>query len=310
MAPGRGGPDESEMSAREPLLRLTGLHKDLGGGLSVRRLLPSLPMRSIGPFVFLDHFGPVTVYPSSRMDVRPHPHIGLATVSYLFEGSLMHRDSLGSEQQIVPGDINWMTAGSGIVHSERRPASHACKTYVNHGLQLWAALPRHLEQMEPRFAHTPAADMPCWRDGGALARLLVGSGWGLRSPVATVSDTLLIDLELEAGARLELPALAQEMAVYTVNAPVLLNRTSIAEHTLVPLPGDELPCTLKAGAESARVMVLGGAALDGKRHLWWNFVASDKSLIERAAQRWEDNAFGKVPGDDERIPLPGHYIRR
>lgn len=298
------------MSAREPLLRLTGLHKDLGGGMQVRRLLPSLPRRSVGPFIFLDHFGPVTVQPASHMDVRPHPHIGLATVSYLFEGALMHRDSLGSEQQIVPGDINWMTAGRGIVHSERRPRSHAGSTYVNHGLQLWAALPHAHEQADPQFAHTPAAHIPAWRSGEVMVRLLIGSAWGRTSPVATLCDTLLVDLELDAGANLELPALAEEVAIYTVTAPVHLDHEDIAEHTLVPLPSGSAPHTLKAGPVPARVMVLGGAALDGPRHLWWNFVASDKSLIEQAAQRWEDNAFGKVPGDDERIPLPGHYIRR
>src|SRR3989344_3687007 len=268
-------------------LRLSGQAKDLGGGFTVRRLLPAVQRQAVGPFLFFDHFGPVTVEPDAGHDVRPHPHIGLATVTYLFSGAIMHRDSLGYVQQIEPGAINWMTAGRGIAHSERRPESLANQAYVNHGIQLWAALPVAHEETEPSFVHTPAAAIPQVQVGDATVRVLIGEAFGQTSPVATYSRTLYLDVQLPAGATLEIPALVPEMAVYTVDAPVQLN-------------GD----TVAAGDARVRLMVSGGDALDAPRHMWWNFVSSRKDRIVRAAADWDAQAMGQVPGEVEWIPLP------
>ena len=296
----------------EPLLRLKGHDKDLGGGFTVRRLLPALQRKAIGPFLFFDHFGPVTVHPQDEYDVRPHPHIGLATVTYLFEGAIMHRDSLGSLQQVEPGAINWMTAGRGIVHSERRPEALAARDYVNHGLQLWAALPREHEEAEPAFVHTPAEAIPEVRVGDAVVRVLIGTAFGQTSPVATLAPTLYLDVQLPAGAVLDLPALAPEMAIYGVDVELQLDGDSepLPAHTLGVLPDGHgatvraaVPGPGTAGA-GARFVVIGGAPLDGPRHMWWNFVSSRKERILQAAQDWEDQAMGQVPGEVEWIPLP------
>ena len=226
-------------------LPLTGHAKDLGGGFTVRRLLPAVQRKAVGPFLFFDHFGPVTVAPGDSHDVRPHPHIGLATVTYLFSGAIMHRDSLGYVQQIEPGAINWMTAGRGIVHSERRPESLANQPYVNHGIQLWAALPLAHEEADPSFVHTPAAAIPQVQVDGASVRVLIGEAFGQTSPVATYSRTLYLDVQLPAGATLEIPALVPELAVYTVDAPVSLNGGEVPAHILaVAEPGQPLRCLL------------------------------------------------------------------
>ena len=286
------------------LLRLTGHHKDLGGGFTVRRLLPALQCRSVGPFIFFDHFGPVTVEPSAQYDVRPHPHIGLATVTYLFEGAIMHRDSIGSEQQIEPGAINWMTSGRGIVHSDRRPESLEQRTYVNHGIQLWTALPLEHEEVEPAFVHTPATDIPVVELDGATVRVLIGEAFDRRSPVATLSPTLYLDVQLQPGGSLELPVLAQEMALYLVDGGLVLDGEPIAEHTLATL-SPNAPTRLQAADGSpVRCMVIGGDAMDAPRHMWWNFVSSRKDRIVQAAQDWEHQAMGRVPGETEWIPLP------
>ncbi|MPM91132.1 hypothetical protein SDC9_138258 [bioreactor metagenome] len=292
-------------------LRLSGHVKDLGGGLMVRRMLPSLQCRSVGPFVFFDHFGPVTIAAEANIDVRPHPHIGLATVTYLFEGAMMHRDSLGSEQLIEPGAINWMTAGRGIVHSERRPPRLANTAFVNHGIQLWAALPLDEERCAPSFTHTPATRIPKIRVDDAQVHVLVGSAYDERSPVRTLTETLYLDIELQPGGGIELPASALETALYTVSGDVMLGREFIAEHTLAILEHRLVAQINNASRrDAARLIVIGGMRLDAPRHLWWNFVASDTALIERAAQNWEDRTMGSVPGDDEFIPLPGRYVRR
>ena len=290
------------------LLMLTGHFKDLGGGFTVRRLLPALQQRSVGPFLFFDHFGPVTVQPANEYDVRPHPHIGLATVTYLFSGAILHRDSLGSVQQIEPGAINWMTAGRGIVHSERRPPTLAHQSYVNHGIQLWAALPLGQEDCPPSFTHTPASAIGQLVVGDATVRVLIGSAFGVTSPVATMSPTLYLDVQLPAGGMLELPALAQEMAVYTVDAAVQLDGQPLAGHTMAVLP-PAVSARLQAGATGARLMVIGGAPLDAPRHMWWNFVSSNKERIVQAAHDWETDQMGQVPGDTERIPLPAHRFK-
>ncbi|MDB5732625.1 MAG: hypothetical protein JWQ03_2520, partial [Variovorax sp.] len=201
--------------------------KDLGGGFKVRRLLPSAQQRAVGPFVFFDHFGPATERPGEQHDVRPHPHIGLATVTYLFEGAMLHRDSLGTVQEIRPGAINWMTAGRGIVHSERKPERLQGEIYVNHGLQLWAALPLAHEEAEPGFSHTDASAIPALDDQGARVRVLIGEAFGARSPVPTFAPTVYLDLQLPAGAVFELPALAGELAVYAVDAAVSVDGTVV-----------------------------------------------------------------------------------
>ena len=285
-------------------LRLSGHAKDLGGGFTVRRLLPPVQRQAVRPFLFFDHFGPVTVLLDAQHDVRPHPHIGLATVTYLFSGAILHRDSLGSVQQIEPGAINWMTAGRGIVHSERRPPSLADKPYVNHGIQLWAALPLAHEEAEPSFVHTPAAAIPQLRVGDATVRVLIGEAFGHPSPVATVSRTLYLDVQLPAGAALEIPPLVPEMAVYAVDAPVELNGEPLAAQVLaVAGTGDALRLAAP-GESAARLVVIGGEPLDAPRHIWWNFVSSRKDRIVQAATDWENQSMGQVPGESERIPLP------
>ena len=289
-------------------LVLSGHLKDLGGGFTVRRLLPAVQCKSVGPFLFFDHFGPVTVQPTDEYDVRPHPHIGLATVTYLFSGAILHRDSLGSVQQNEPGAINWMTAGRGIVHSERRPLALASQSYVNHGIQLWSALPLGQEDCPPSFTHTPASAIAQRSVGDATVRVLIGSAFGVTSPVAAMLSTLYLDVQLPPQGVLELPALAQEMAVYPVDAAVRLDRQPLAEHTMAVLP-PAASARLQAGATGARLMVIGGAPLDAPRHMWWNFVSSSKDRIVQAAHDWETDQMGQVPGDTERIPLPAHRFK-
>jgi redox-sensitive bicupin YhaK (pirin superfamily) len=283
--------------------QLQGQEKDLGGGFVVRRLLPAARQRSVGPFIFFDHFGPAEELPGVDHDVRPHPHIGLATVTYLFDGAMMHRDSLGTEQLIEPGAVNWMTAGRGIVHSERRPDHLRGVRFVNHGLQLWTALPLEHEEAEPSFSHTPADAIPEVSVGDARARVLVGEAFGARSPVPALSPTLYLDLWLPAGGRMTLPPLAPELALYVVEGDVEVDG--------VPLPVRQMG-VLQAGAASllfthagARLVVVGGAPLDAPRHMWWNFVSSRKDRILQASADWEAMRMGTVPGDDkEFIPLP------
>ena len=289
-------------------LVLSGHLKDLGGGFTVRRLLPAVQRKSVGPFLFFDHFGPVTVQPTDEYDVRPHPHIGLATVTYLFSGAILHRDSLGSVQQNEPGAINWMTAGRGIVHSERRPLALASQSYVNHGIQLWSALPLGQEDCPPSFTHTPASAIAQRSVGDATVRVLIGSAFGVTSPVAAMLSTLYLDVQLPPQGVLELPALAQEMAVYPVDAAVRLDRQPLAEHTMAVLP-PAASARLQAGATGARLMVIGGAPLDAPRHMWWNFVSRSKDRIVQAAHDWETDQMGQVPGDTERIPLPAHRFK-
>lgn len=278
--------------------------KDLGGGFKVRRLLPAAKRRSVGPFVFFDHFGPATEVPGSQHDVRPHPHIGLATVTYLFEGAMMHRDSLGSVQEIRPGAINWMTAGRGIVHSERKPERLFEATYENHGLQLWAALPQAYEEVEPSFAHTAAEDIPSLEVQGVKVRVLVGEAFAARSPVATFSKTIYLDLALPAGARFELPALAPELAIYPVDGDLSIDDEPVEQHTMAMLADGEGAVLTTQGA--VRVVVIGGEPLDGPRFITWNFVSSRRERILEAGTDWSAQRMGHVPGETEFIPLPGH----
>jgi redox-sensitive bicupin YhaK (pirin superfamily) len=283
-------------------LALSGHEKDLGGGFTVRRLLPSANMRSVGPFIFFDHFGPVTEVPDVNHDVRPHPHIGLATVTYLFDGAMMHRDSLGNEQLIEPGAINWMSSGRGIVHSERRAPHLQDHAYVSHGLQLWTALPLAHEEDDPSFTHTPASAIPEVRTGDAHLRVLVGEAFGAVSPVETLSRTLYLDVMLGGGGSLELPALAREVALYPVMGEIAIDGQVLETQTMAVLqPGK--PAVVTA-ALPARFVVVGGEPLDGPRHMWWNFVSSRKNRIIQASADWEAQRMGQVPGETEFIPLP------
>ncbi len=281
-------------------LQITPREHDLGGGFLVRRMLPAASCRSVGPFVFADHFGPVEAGPDDDHDVRPHPHIGLATVTYLYEGAMCHRDSLGTVQRIEPGAINWMTAGRGIVHSERTPEDLRGRRRRTHGLQLWVALPEPLEQAEPSFAHTPASDIPALEVGGARLRVLLGEAFGAVSPVRTASPTLLLDARLDAGDAFPVP-LAAERALYGVDAGFTLDGRPFPARTLVRLHADEEP--LVAADGPLRLAVLGGEPL-GQRFVWWNFVASRRDSIDRAADAWAAGRFDPVPGEREFIPLP------
>jgi redox-sensitive bicupin YhaK (pirin superfamily) len=294
-------PGFSYTAAMSHPLQLIAPHlKDLGGGFVVRRLLPAAARQAVGPFVFFDHFGPLTAQPSDDHDVRPHPHIGLATVSYLFEGAMQHHDSTGALQRIEPGAINWMTAGRGIVHSERTPADLRGALRRLHGLQLWAALPAADEEMAPSFVHTPAAAIPALEVGGARVRVLVGSAFGARSPVAVRSDTLYLDIALSAGDAFPLPP-AAERALYVVEGAVQLDGRTVPAHQMVVLqPGDE---PMISAASDARAVLIGGAPL-GPRHLYWNFVSSRRERLVQAADDWAAQRFAAVPGETEFIPLP------
>jgi len=275
---------------------------DLGGGMLVRRVLPAAARQGIGPFVFFDHFGPIEVRPADNHDVRPHPHVGLATVTYLFEGAIVHRDSLGVTQRIEPGAINWMTAGRGIVHSERRPEDLRDRAYTNHGLQLWAALPVASEEVEPAFVHTPAADIPAVDLGGANVRVLIGSAFGATSPVATFQPTLYLDVNARAGGTIELERSGFERALYAVGGRLEVDGQAVEPHTLAILePG--LAARI-AAPEGARFAVIGGEPLDGHRHMWWNLVSSRKERIDQAKRDWAAQRMGAIPGETEFIPLP------
>jgi len=282
------------------MLQLAPHTKDLGGGFMVRRLLPAVQQRAVGPFVFFDHFGPVEAGPADNHDVRPHPHIGLATVTYLFEGAMLHRDSTGVVQRIEPGAINWMTAGRGIVHSERTPDELRGRQRRSHGLQLWCALPAADEEAEPAFVHTPADAIPALEVGGARLRVLVGSAFGAQSPVAVRSPTLYLDITLAAGDALPLP-LAEERALYLVQGDARLDDRALAPHHLhVLAPGEE---PMLAAEGDARAVLIGGAPL-GPRFMWWNFVSTRKERIVQAAEDWRAGRFAPVPGETEFIPLP------
>jgi len=275
--------------------------RDLGG-FSVRRVLPAQARKTVGPFIFFDHFGPTDLAPGQGVDVRPHPHIGLATVTYLFDGALMHRDSLGSVQRITPGDVNWMTAGRGIVHSERSAPEDRAAGIRMHGLQTWVALPLALEDTAPSFTHVPGATLPRIESDGVRIVVVAGEAFGRRAPTPTTSDTLYAAAQLDAGATLELPADHEERAVYVASGSVELDGIVVAEAQMAVLAGDA-PVRITA-PDGARVMLVGGARLDGDRIIWWNFVASSRERIELAKEKWRAQQYGHVAGDSEFIPLP------
>ena len=276
--------------------------KDIG--FPVKRLLPAAQRQRVGPFIFLDHMGPATFKANSTEgDVRAHPHIGLATVTYLFSGAMMHRDSLGVVQRIEPGAINLMTAGRGVVHSERVPEDIRNDRVPVQGLQMWLALPEDLEQSEPSFAHTPASEIPSCSGPRWVARVLVGTAFGKTSPVRTATPTTYVELQLSAGACCELPASDHELALYIAEGSPRVDAAEVPKHHLITLePGAS--CTLASGGQPSRLMLLGGAPLPGVRHINWNFVSSSREQIDQARDDWRNGRFAMVPGESEWIPLP------
>ena len=283
--------------------------RDLGD-FSVRRLLPAPELQAVGPFIFFDHMGPAEFGPTQGVNVRPHPHIGLATVTYLFEGAFMHRDSLGTAQVVRPGDVNWMIAGRGIVHSERTPdeVRDADGRTRAHGIQTWVALPQAHEEVAPSFAHHAAATLPRFETAGARVTVIAGSAFGRRSPVEVFSPTLYVDaLFVEAGAALALDAEHDERGVYVVQGCVAVDGAEFREGQFAVLARGRT-VALEAREAGSRAMLTGGASLDGPRHVWWNFVSSSRERIEAAKGQWRDHRFAPVPGDPERIPLPDESL--
>jgi len=276
---------------------------DLGEGFSVRRALPSTQRQMVGPFIFWDQMGPAEFLIGTGMDVRPHPHIGLATVTYLFDGEIMHRDSLGTAIPIRPGAIYWMTAGSGIVHSERTGTERRAKGDTLHGLQMWVALPAASEEMDAAFAHHATEEFPEVRDNGKTVRVVLGSLYGKKSPVRTTSETIFADAVLKAGTTLPLDASHEERAVYVIEGEIDVAGDKFGpQRLLVFKAGDAI--TIRAATDT-HFVIAGGAPMDGPRHIWWNFVSSRKDRIEQAKADWTAGHFGKVPGDEiEFIPLP------
>src|ERR1700739_1340963 len=277
--------------------------RDLGDGFAVRRALPPGKRQMVGPFIFFDHFGPVQFVSSKGMDVRPHPHIGLATVTYLFDGSIMHRDSEGNVQEITPGAMNLMTAGRGIAHSERTPENVRTTGGGMFGIQSWIALPQDHEEMAPGFEHFGATSLPMIEDGGLRARVIAGSSFGQKSPVGMVSEWFYAEVMLDAGVSAPLDADHEERAIYVTEGEIDgAGDTFEAPRLLIFRPGDRITVT---AARPSRLMFLGGAALEGPRYLWWNFVSSRKERIEQAKEEWKTGKFALIPGDEkEFIPLP------
>ena len=284
-------------------LLIQGRAHELGPGFAVRRVLPSAKRRMVGPFIFFDHFGPMVVPPGGDgMAVRPHPHIGLATVTYLFDGSIMHRDSEGNIQEIQPGAMNLMTAGRGIAHSERTPDVQRRDGQMMLGLQSWIALPAGSEEIAPSFQHYAAESLPTVKENGFIARIIAGSSFGVKSPVSMVSPWFYTEVNAQAGASVPLDPDHEERAVYVVDGEVeIANERYEGPRLLIFRPGDRI--TVKA-LKPTRMMFLGGDALEGPRHVWWNFVSSSKERIEQAKQDWKTGRFEHVPGEHEFIPLP------
>jgi redox-sensitive bicupin YhaK (pirin superfamily) len=278
--------------------------RDLGDGFQVRRALPSMRRRMVGPFIFFDQMGPIVLRPGHGLDVRPHPHIGLATVTYLFDGEILHRDSLGTVQPIRPGAVNWMTAGRGIVHSERTPPPVRASGGRLFGIQIWVALPQRDEESDPSFAHTPAEALPVIADAGARVRIIAGTAYGARSPVRTSSELFYADAALQPGSRLQAPTEHEERAVFIADGCAsIAGENCLAGQLAVLRP--RAPALIEASEGGARVLLIGGATIDGPRHIWWNLVSSRREQIEQAKADWAAGRFPKVPGETESIPLPG-----
>jgi len=272
------------------------------GGFQVRRAVPSIQARSVGPFVFVDQMGPAIFEPGRGIDVRPHPHIGLATVTFLWEGTITHRDTLGSVQDIQPGDVNWMTAGRGIAHSERTPLDLRGAPHPAHGMQTWVALPKSHEEVAPAFYHHGASSLPRIDLPGVVLRVIAGRAFGEESPVAVFADTFNVAVDMEADAEFAVDARAQERALYVLQGDVQVDGADIPEqHLLVLDPGVRHKVRART---PVKAMLLGGEPLDAHRHMWWNFVSSSKDRIEQAKADWREGRFGVIAGETEFIPLP------
>ena len=273
------------------------------GGFQVRRAVPTLQARSVGPFVFVDHMGPAVFEPGRGVDVRPHPHIGLATVTFLWAGTLRHRDTLGSVQDIAPGDVNWMTAGRGIAHSERSPHAQRTSSQPLHGMQTWVALPKAHEETEPAFHHHPASTLPQREHGGVRLRVVAGSGFGMEASVRVFAGTFNVALDLAPEAELAIDDPAAERALYVLEGDAQLDGADLPGRHLVLLERGSRP-RLRAKTR-LKAMLFGGEPLDAPRHVWWNFVSSSRERIEQAKDDWRAGRFGLIPGDNEEfIPLP------
>ncbi|MCR9136670.1 MAG: pirin family protein [Alphaproteobacteria bacterium] len=279
------------------------------GGFEVRRALPSAGRRMVGPFVFFDQMGPAEFITGQGIDVRPHPHIGLATVTYLYDGEFQHRDSLGTNQMIYPGEVNWMIAGNGVTHSERTSEQTRTGASRLFGIQTWVALPEHAEETDAGFEHHKSEVLPFLQGEGKEIRLIIGQAWGERAPTKTFSEMFYADAVLEAGAMLPMPDDHEDRGLYVTNGSISVSGDTFEKgQMMVFRPGDAI--TVKAGPEGARLMVLGGETLNGPRYIWWNFVASSREKIEAAkdawaAGDWEHGRFQLPPDDrDEFIPLP------
>lgn len=272
------------------------------GGFSVRRLLPAFVQQSIGPFIFFDHIGPVTFAPDQGPNVRPHPHIGLITVTYLFEGHLIHRDNTGAVQTISPHDVNWMVAGSGIVHSERTAPHLHKQNWSFHGIQTWLALPKAYEEATPQFLHFPQKELPFIQKEGIQIRILAGHFQDIVSPIPVFSHTLYVDAHLRQHHTLTIPNEHKERAVYLINGQASIKGEILPQETLILLKENE--SILLTAHTDSHLLLIGGDTLDGHRHIWWNFVASEKDKIEAAKEQWLAQSYPPIPGETEFIPLP------
>jgi redox-sensitive bicupin YhaK (pirin superfamily) len=278
--------------------------RDLGDGFKVRRALPSAQRRMVGPFIFLDHFGPIVFRAGAGPNVRPHPHIGLSTLSYLLEGEMVHRDSVGNVETIRPGDVNWMTAGSGIVHSERSPARFQAQGGTIFGQQIWVALPKALEEMRPDFSNHAEGTLPGLEADGVSLTIVAGEAFGQRSPVPVYSDLMYVDVVLKPGARLQVPAQHIERAMFVVSGEIeVAGQTGTFGETqfVVFKPGAEVVLQARGGAH---LMLVGGEPFAEARHVYWNFVSSSKERIEQASDDWRQGRFPEIAGETEFIPLP------
>jgi len=278
------------------------------GNFMVGRLLPFREKRAVGPFVFIDHMGPAHLNQYQNMDVPPHPHIGLSTLTFLFEGSIMHRDSLGTELEIKPGAINWMTAGKGIVHSERTPEYLRHSDKMLHGLQIWVALPKELEQMDPNFTHVEAQDIPAWEENGVSYKLIAGEAFGKKSPVPVYSPLYFIEIKSKEAQKINIGKdLFGESGLYILEGSI-----KSGEHIYGPkqilITNDSTLCEFEIAANST-VYIFGGQPFPEEHFIFWNFVSSDKNLIEKAKQDWTAQTFPKVPGETEFVPLPEPRIK-
>tara|TARA_R110000796_G_scaffold63211_2_gene146006 strand:- start:97636 stop:98502 length:867 start_codon:yes stop_codon:yes gene_type:complete len=281
--------------------QIFGKETDLGA-FSVRRVLPHRDVRSVGPFVFFDHMGPADFQPGQGIDVAPHPHIGLATVTYIFEGAIRHHDSLGSLLEIKPGDLNWMHAGRGITHSERETDAVRNSAHKLDGLQLWVAVPEEDEESDPEFFHVAKDDLPIIEDAGLHMRLIAGEAFGKTAPVPVKSKLFYLDVHMDEGAQLLLPGENQEAALYVVSGTLRIDGTAYAPQSFIYVAPEEIPDIV--AQSDCRVMLLGGLSV-GYRHLWWNFVSSSKERIDQAKADWAAGNFPQIDGEDDIIPLPG-----